>query len=363
MKTKSISFIITFLLIIGGLFAYKYYEIYQADVAAANKTPEPIAVTALPAKVEDWQPYLDAIGTLSAENGIQVTTQVPGVISKINFSSGDNIQVGDTLLWLDTDVLQAQLVNAKAAEKLAQVNFKRYTKLKQTNTVADVDYDQMRSTYQQAAATVAQIEAEIAQMKVLAPFSGKLGIKQVSLGQYLAPGDVITSLQALENLYVDFQIPATKFDDLKIGQAIEVNVGSDANKIYPGTIQALNSIADGNTRNIEVRGIISNKAGTLLPGMYATVKVLLPKETNQVVVPNTAISYTLYGTTVFVAQPEEKEGKISYVAKLKTVSVGDHQGENVLITSGLKGNELVITSGQLKLIGGTPVTIKSKTNL
>src|SRR3990167_4414057 len=310
------------------------------------------------------QPYINSVTTLQAVNGVNLSTQVSGVVNKIFFESGQMIQVGQPIISMDTSVLAAQLENATAAMNYKQVTFQRYENLYKKGVVSHDQYDSARSDFNQSTALVNQLKALLNQMTIDAPFSGKLGIRQVNLGQYLTPGTVITSLQQVNPIYANFNIPKQNISQIKLEQAIEVSVDSYPGKTYAGKITAIDSMIDQDTRGINIQGTINNPNGELTPGMFGEVKILLPMQKGALVIPQTAITYTLYGNSVFVVTEQpDKKGKKSLIVNQRYITVGQREGTDIIVNQGLNNGETVVTSGQLKLQDGMKVVIDNSAGI
>lgn len=319
----------------------------QAKVAAVSTTI---------AKSEHWQPYLEAVGTLSAINGVQVSTQGAGNVISINFQSGQLVKKGDLLVIIDDRVEQAELQNNLASLKLAQITYERNKTLAGSGAVSKQAFDEATAKYQQAQAAVAQTQAAIAYKNVTAPFDGKLGINNINLGQYLKPGDPIVALQSMDPLYVNFYLPEQVLHQLYINQVVQISVDAVPHQVFSGRIHALNSLVDTQTHNISVQAVVPNPSQKLYPGLFSRIKILLPAKQNVVTVPQTSINYTLYGNTVYVIT---KDAEAGLIATLKTVQTGDERDGKIIILRGLKAGEQVVSSGQLKLTNGQRVIINN----
>ena len=358
--------LLVLILIIGGI---RGCEIYTALKRYESMRMPAIMVSTTKAQAVTWHPYINSVGSLTAIQGINVSPQVSGVVTKINFDSGVKVKQGDVLVVLDTNVLQAQLDNAKAALQLAQINFNRQAALYQKNAASKSDYDSAQATLEQDLATVAQQQATLDQKIIRAPFAGILGIREVSLGQYLNAGDVITNLQQLDPIFVDYYVPQEDVSQVHLGQAVAVTMQGYPKKIFEGKVVAIGAQLDAGTRSISVRAELQNSdvSQQLLPGMFVTVHTMLPTQPNVVTIPQTAITYTLYGDTVFVVVPQtQAESQKSQLRQQYTgyqvnqvyVTPGDQQGTDIAIIKGLNVGDVVVTAGQLKLIEGSSVSIQ-----
>lgn len=345
------------------IFGYKWTKDFITTWSRSGGS-SPVTVSATTVKKINWQPYLSSVTTLKAVNGVELASQVAGVVNKIFFESGQMIEVGQPLVAMDTSVVGAQLENATSVMNYKKVTFQRYESLYKKGVVSHDQYDSSRSDYIQATALVNQLKAVMNQMTIYAPFSGKLGIRSVNLGQYLVPGAAITSLQQLNPIYADFNIPSQNIAQVSLGQLIEVTVDSYPGKIYQGKITAIDSVIDQDTRGVNVQGTIDNPQNELYPGMFGEIKILLSQQQPALVIPQTAVVYTLYGNSVFViSKPKDEAGKTSDVTNQRYIDLGERQGADIVVTKGLTEGETVVTSGQLKLQNGMTVQIDNSAGI
>ncbi len=329
--------------------------------------PPAVTISASIATPTKWQSTLTSIGTLTAVNGTDISSEASGIVTEIRFTSGQFVQQGEVLVLLDTSVEQANLQNDKAKLTLAQLNFDRNKALMKKNVVAQSVLDQAAAELEEAQANVQATEAKIKQKTIVAPFSGKIGIKKINLGQYVSAGTAMVSLQSLDPLYVEFNIPEQYLSELYLQQPIEIGIhkhGSMQTQ-FPGFINALNSKIDQDTRNILVQATVPNKELHLFPGMFAMVKILLRDQKNVITLPQTAISYSLHGDSVFIikADKQDSDGKPILHAYRQYVKVGDRREGEVAIMSGIQAGDQVVTSGQLKLQNGAHVVIDNSVDL
>lgn len=345
-------------LLFGALFGTKYYQM-QRMAAEAAVAPPPTTVSAARVQTERWQPYLSAIGSLVASQGVDVSNEIEGQVKAIHLESGQHVERGELLLELDNSVDRAELTGLIAERRLAQVEFQRVAELYKKRSVARSEYDQAQAKLQNAQAHVASQQALIAKKAIRAPFSGLLGIRQVDLGQYLASGSPIVSLQSLDPLYVDFSLPERDLAVLYSGQKVTFQVPAYPKRTFDGEISALDSRIDETTRNIQVRATVGNKHGLLRPGMFAEVQTELPTQQNVLTLPSTAITYNPYGDSVFVV--EDRQGQL--LVEPRWVKTGKTRHGRVAIEQGLEAGERVVTVGQLKLRKGQPVRIDNSVNL
>ncbi|MDO8953934.1 MAG: efflux RND transporter periplasmic adaptor subunit [Gammaproteobacteria bacterium] len=360
MKKRLIIVVLLLVLVFGGIFGYRIFINYEINKYMSHFAMPAVTVTVATSKAEVWQPSLSSVGTMDAVQGVNVSSQVAGMVQEIDFSSGQMVRKGQVLLKLNADVLKAQLQGNLAAVKLAQINYDRSLKLFKVGAIPKAVLDNNLSTLQEDEASVAQTEQSIIQTIIKAPFSGKLGIRQVNIGQYLNPGDTITNLQTVDPIYVNYFIPQEDIGKLSVGQAVLITVGTYPGVTFPAKINAIDAEVSDNTKSIAVQALVknSNPETQLYPGMFANVTTLLPEQNNVVTVPQVAISYTLYGDSVFVVTDQtDKSGKTIKTANRVYVTTGEQRGDEVQILQGLKAGQVVVKDGQIKLQDTNPVTI------
>ncbi|WP_439859546.1 efflux RND transporter periplasmic adaptor subunit [Pseudomonas sp. MBLB4136] len=352
-------------LVVLALAAYKGFAIYQQ--VQQFSAPQPaISVAATTASEQPWQSRLPAIGTLKAFQGVDLTVEVGGIVRELLFQSGERVVKGQALLQMDDQVERANLATAEAALGLASVEFERGRSLVSRSNISKSEFDRLSAERQQASASVAQVQAQLAKKRILAPFSGSIGIRQVEVGDYLSPGTNIATLQDLAKLHVDFFLPEQAVPKLALGERVRLSVAAYPDEVFEGEIAAINPKVETTTRNVQVRATLDNPDGRLLPGMFANLEVLLPGAATQVVVPETAITYTLYGNSVYVitekrdadGQPEMgTPGQPQLMVERRFVETGERRDGRVVILDGLQAGERVVTAGQLKLDNGAHVAI------
>ncbi len=339
-------------LIFGGIFGWKYHQAQQMNARAAAPPP-PATVSAVAVRQENWQPYLYAVGSLVATQGIHVNNEVAGQVLEIRFKSGQEVQKGELLLRLDDSVDQAALEGRLAESRLAKVDFRRKARLLKNKSVSRSEYDEARATLDNAGAQVASGRALIEKKKIRAPFTGLLGIRQVDLGEYLAPGSNIVPLEALDPIFVDYSLPERNFAALSVGQAVAIEVQAYPGQRFEGRIQALNPGIDPGTRSIKIRAIIENSDARLRPGMFAQVSTVLPKRQGLLTLPQTAITYNPYGDSVFVV--ENDDGRLQ--VQRRQIKTGEVREGRVEVVTGLELGEQVVSAGHVKLRNGQQVKL------
>ncbi|MDR0280979.1 MAG: efflux RND transporter periplasmic adaptor subunit [Paucimonas sp.] len=354
--------VLLIVLVLGG---YKAFSIYQ-QVQMFSAPKPPVSVAATQARTLSWQSRLPAVGSLKALQGVDLSLETDGTVTRLMFESGQKVSQGQPLLELDSKVETALLGTAQADLKLAEVDYGRGSQLVGSQAISRGEYDRLTSQFRRNKAVVDQLKASLAKKSIAAPFSGTIGIRQVDVGEYLPSGTVIATLQDLSSLYVDFSIPEQSLPRVSLGQEALIGVAAFPGESFAARVSAINPKVEDATRNVLVRATLANPDGKLLPGMFANVEVLLPNPRDEVVVPQNAVTYTLYGNSVYVAVPkkaengeEEKdaEGKPMLMAERRFITTGEHRDGLVVVSKGLKAGEQVVTAGQLKLTQGAHITI------
>ncbi len=339
-------------LVLGAIFGWKSWQEHQM-AALARMPPPPATVAAAEVQVESWQPYLQAVGSLVATQGILVTTEVAGKVSEIRFESGQQVEAGTLLLQLDDSIDRAELEGIVAERRLAELQFKRREELVEKKTISRSDYDEAQLRLENARAQLDTKQAQIAKKRITAPFSGLLGIRQVDLGEYLQPGAAIVPLQALDPLYVDYSLPERHLGLISVGQTVQIEVQAYAGETFTGRISALNPGIDPGTRSLRIRATLENPQSRLRPGMFAEVRTILPQRPAVLTLPQTAITYNPYGDSVFVIEDSETGTTV----QRRQVETGGVRNGRVEIAQGLQAGERVVIAGQVKLRNGQAVVI------
>ncbi len=337
--------------VLGGIFGWKFHQMQQQ--MAMGGAPPPPVVAAAEVEAASWQPRLAAAGSLVATQGVFVTNEVAGQVREIHFESGQTVQKGELLIQLDDSVDQADLVGLVAQRNLAQVKLGRFATLVRDRSASQAEFDAAKAELDVAAATVAAKEALIAKKRITAPFAGRLGIRIVNLGEYLAPGSPIVRLDALEPIYADYSLPERHLPELAENEPVVVQVAAYPGREFRGRITAINAGVEEKTRTVRVRAILENPELLLRPGMFAEVATLLPAREELLTLPRTAITFAPYGDSVFVI--ETKNGQD--VVLRRPVTTGESQGGRVEIVAGLQKGDRVVIAGQVKLRNDQPVII------
>jgi membrane fusion protein (multidrug efflux system) len=349
MGKKFIIGIGAFLLLAGALAFYKYSQI--SALMAKGYVPPPEAITTISSKTETWNDTIVTTGSFIPVQGTMIKAEEPGKIVSINFESGKPVQEGQLLVQIDTSVEEANLKAALAKADLSASTLSRIMKLKGTGALSERDIDDAQYQFKQNSADVDNILALIDKKTIKAPFTGFVGIRQVNIGQYVAPGDPIVPLQTLSPIYIEFQLPQQDLAKVKVEQKIEIRVDTFSDKVFTGIINAINPEVDDRSRSVKIQATIENADGLLRPGMYGNVIISLGNSHKYLTIPGTAINRAPYGNSVYVVEDmhDEKTGKNYLGVRQEFVQVGPSRGDQVAILSGLKEGEEVATSGLFKL--------------
>ncbi len=349
-------------LVLGGVFGFGAFKARMiAKFMAAQSNPTQ-TVSTIVAATEDWRNDLRAVGSLRAVNGADLAGQVSGVVSALHFQSGTDVKQGELLLELTSEDDVAHLEALKANVVIARLNYERSSKLGKTDAVSQQVVDTDRSALLNAEALVAQQQALVDYKSIRAPFSGRLGIRQVDLGQFLPAGTAIVSLQQLDPIYVDFYAPQQALAQIRPGQAMSATVDAFPGRSFAGKVSAVDAAVDAATRMVRVRATLDNKDSALLPGMFVNVAVDLAAPRKYVTLPQTAVAYNSYGDIVYLVDDKGQgpDGKPQLVARQTFVTTGPTRGDQVAILSGVKEGETVVTAGQVKLRNGSPLAVDNK---
>lgn len=362
MIKKLIITVFGLLLVLGLLGGVKALQIGALIAAGKSMTPPPEAVTTAEAAEETWQPSLNAVGSLAAVQGVTLSAEVAGTVSKIAFDSGANVEAGSLLVELDTSVEAAQLRSAEASAELARLNFERAKSLREKNTNSQADLDSADAQAKEADAQVENIRATIAKKKITAPFTGRVGIRQVNLGQFLAVGSPVVSLQSLDPIFVDLSLPQQNLGQIAPGMTARVSTDVYAGRVFEGKVTAINPDLDAVTRSVRLQVTLPNAEGLLRPGMFGTVSIMLPVTEKVLTIPATSVLYAPYGDTVFIVEDkkDEKSGEVRKVVRQQFVRLGVAKGDFVSVISGLKPGQTVVSSGVFKLRNGVAVSIHNE---
>lgn len=348
-------------MVFGGIYAFQQFRNKMIQQSIKGRANPPQSVSTTVAQLSSWQPTFEAVGNLRASNGTSLAAEVSGLVTAIHFDSGATVEAGQLLLELNAAPFKAQLEQLKATARLAKQSYDRDVAQYKVEAVSKAAVEISAANLKSALAQVTMQEAVIAQRSIRAPFSGRLGIRQVDLGQYLAPGTALVNLQKLDPMYLDFAVPQAQMDMARVGEKVTIQTSAFPNKVFTGTISAIEPQVEISTRNLKVRASIANPNNELLPGLFATVRVNRGDQKQYITLPNSVIAYNPYGSTIFIVNNRGKgaDGKPQLVVEQRFVTTGATRGDQVAVLSGLKVNETVVTSGQLKLRNGTPVFVNN----
>lgn len=382
-------------LVLVAVLALFFFLHIRSLIASAPK-PGPQTVSTVKAGTLEWQPHLGSVGSLVAVRGIDVTTEIAGLVRSVHFRSGQDVKAGTLLVQLNADADQAQLSSLQAAAELAATTLKRDKQQLRAQAVSQALIDNDEADLRSKRALVAQQAAVVDKKTIRAPFSGRLGISTLNPGQYVNPGDQIVTLQTIDPIYVDFSLPQKQIASVSMRQMVDIVVDAFADKRFPGAVNAISPKVDPATRNVSLQATLPNPDQQLLPGMFAQVTVEVGEKKRYLTLPQTAITYNPYGSTVFLVVPAAEfaasgaasgatsggarnasapagasprtaaaaasasgaaSGASGLVAQQVFVTTGETRGDQVAILKGVKEGQEVVSSGQLKLKNGTPVKV------
>jgi len=363
MKKTIIFTVIGTIMVVGVLGGIKGLQIGRMIARGEAFVPPPETVTAAAVKADTWETSLTAVGSLEAVQGVMVTAELSGKVVKIDFESGAKVRAGDLLVQQDISTETAQLRAAESELQLAQVNFERASKLLPDKVISQSDFDSTDARYKQARAQLDNIKAVIAKKTIRAPFSGRLGIRLINLGQVINEGEPIVSLQSLDPIYVNFLLPQQDVAKIDVGMPVRLTTDTLSNQTITGTITAINPEVDSTTRNIRVQATLENVQEKLRPGMFANVAVIMPQKKQVLAIPVTAVLYAPYSDSVFVVEDKSKAGQgesSGRAVRQQFVQLGEKRGDYVAVRSGLKPGETVVSTGVFKLRNGQSVVVDNR---
>ena len=348
--------IIVVLPVVGVIGGIKFLQI-RTLMAMGQQSEPPAFVSLGEVRADSWENRIASVGSVAAYQGVTVAAEAEGTVREILFEPGSAVKAGEVLVRLDTEVEEAQLAAAEAAADLAITTLERTKELFSSNTVSKADLDAAEATLKQTRAQADNLRAVIAKRSVRAPFAGRLGIRQISVGQFLNKGEPVVSLQALDPVYVEFSLPQQQLGAVADGMLVRVRADAYPEAPFEGRLTAVNPQVDPVTRSVRMQATFANADGRLRPGMFVAVDVVLPEAQEVLAIPETAVVYAPYGSTVFVAKEGEAgpDGKKPLVAELRNVRLGIRRGDFVSVISGLKAGERIVTNGGLKLRQGSVV--------
>lgn len=353
------------LLLVGLLAAALIgFQVFKAGILKKvihQITSQVPVVATTTATTSEWQRTLAATGTLRASRGTDLAAEVAGIVDQIGFASGQDVAAGTVLLRLRPNDDAARLAQLEAAANLAQITYDRDRKQLRAQAVAQSTVDTDAANLASARAQVAAQQALMDEKIVRAPFAGRLGIRLVDLGQYLAPGTSIVTLQALDPMFLDFYLPQQVLGEVHLGQKVVVRVDTYPKRDFAGTVSAINARVNATNRMVQVRATLQNPDRALLPGMFVTVSLAIGVPRPEVTIPNSAVTYNPYGSVVFVIHHNgtDEAGKPKLIARQQFVTVGDTRGDQAAITRGLAKGDVIVTAGQIKLHNNEQVQVSN----
>jgi membrane fusion protein (multidrug efflux system) len=345
--------------VLGGVFGFETFRNVMIKKFMASMGNQPQTVATAKAEEHDWQPHLEAVGSLKAVNGADLSVEVPGIVDAISFNSGDEVAAGALLLRLRADDDIAKLHSLEALADLANITYQRDSKQLAAQAISQAVVDTDAANLKNAKAQVAQQQAVVDKKMLHAPFAGRLGIRAVDLGQYINAGTAVVTLQALDPIFIDFSLPEQDLSQIRTGQTVDITVDSFPGQTFSGRISAIDPKIDVATRNVQVRATLPNPKLALLPGMYARVEIDTGVPTRHLTLPQTAITFSPYGDTVYLVENKGSgaNGQPQLAARQTFVTVGPTRGDQVAVLKGIHDGDTVVVAGQVKLRNGSPLVI------
>jgi membrane fusion protein, multidrug efflux system len=361
MAKRMIIMLVAVGLVLGGVFGFQMLKARIIKHVLASFANPPQTVSTTTASLQDWRAVISAVGSLTAVQGANLSLEVPGIVTEIDFRSGDDVTKGQVLLRLRADDQIAQLHALEATAALARINYDRDLKQYRAQAVSQATLDADAATLKNDEAQVAAQQALVDQKVLRAPFSGTLGIRAVDLGQYLSAGTTVVGLQSLDDIFADFYLPQQDLSRISVGQGITAAIDAYPGRSFSGRIIAINPAVDPNSRNVQVRAELPNPGHLLRPGMFATLAIESGAPQPHITLPQTAVAYNSYGDSVFVVvhKPAAAKGAPQLFAEETFITVGPTRGDQVAVLKGVKPGQTVVTSGEIKLHNGSPVVINN----
>jgi len=348
------------LVVLGGLGFVKFKQIQVAMAQGASFQPPPEAVTTIVAERAEWSGVLDSIGSMAAVQGVSVSADLPGTVERVSFESGQAVTAGAVLAVLDTRQEQAQLAALEAQRELARLTFERLEGLLKEKVISKAEFDRAAADLRQTDARVGEVRAVIQRKTIRAPFTGILGIRQVNLGQYLAGGDALVTLQSLDPIYVNFGVPQQAASQVSIGRAVRITTDDAAGATWTGKVTAIDAQVNESTRNVQIQATLSNPGGKLRPGMFVRTGLGLGSAQSVIALPASAINYAPYGDSVYVvAELKDEAGRTYKGVRQQFVKLGPARGDQIAVVSGVNPGDEVVTSGVFKLRNGAAIQINN----
>jgi membrane fusion protein, multidrug efflux system len=363
--------VVTILLILIVIFGFYQFKQYMIKSKLADFSLPPVSVTTVKTTSDSWTQSILSVGNVASDKAVNITPQLSGQVMTINFKSGSKVNKGDILVQLNDRLLQASLTTSAANLKLAQLEYNRQKLLLKTHSTSQNSVDTALAKLTTSQADVEYIKTQIDFMKIKAPFSGVVGLREVNLGDFVQPGNIIVELQNVDKQYIDFSVPEVYLSKIKERQQVNFKTDSYGDDEFTATITAIEPSVNNESRNLDVRAVITSKKVSFVSGMYVEVSVITNDSTAVIPVPVVAVAYSLYGDTIYVVKPESDKGNKTetssdgktqfsiYNVERRTVNIGQRRNGWVGVTSGLMADEQVVTSNQQQLKEGTHVIINN----
>ena len=350
-------------LLLGLIFGFNQLKTFMIKHFIAGMGLPPATVSTMVVETTAWQPKLSSVGNVRAFRGVELSTEIGGLVQNVPIKSGMDVKEGELLIKLNDASDVAQLNSLKALADLAKVINERDRQQLEIQAISKNVFDTSKADAKSKQAQVEQQTALVAKKNLKAPFSGRVGIVMINPGQFVNPGDKLLTLQTLDPIFVDFNLPQSNAEQIQVGQEIVVTTDAFKGSSFTGKVTAVSPKVDTNTRNIQIEAQLANPDKKILPGMFANVNIKLGDEVKLLTLPQTAVTYNPYGSTVFIAKPtgkKDKQGKPALEAQQVFVTTGLTRGDQVAILKGVEEGDTVVTSGQLKLKNGTPLIVNNK---
>ena len=350
-------------LLLGLIFTFNQAKMFMIKYFVSGMGLPPATVSTMVVATSEWQPKLTSVGNVRAFRGVELSTEIGGLVLTVPIKSGQDVKEGDLLIKLNDASDVAQLKSLKAMADLAKVINERDSQQLAIQAISKNVFDTSAADAKSKSAQVESQTALVAKKNLKAPFSGRVGIVSINPGQYVNPGDKLLTLQTLDPIFVDFNLPQNNAEQIQVGQKVVVTTDAFKDASFTGKITAVSPKVDTNTRNIQVEAQVANPDKKIFPGMFANVNIQVGEQVKLLTLPQTAVTYNPYGSTVFVAKPtgkKDKQGKPALEAQQVFVTTGATRGDQVAILKGVEEGATVVTSGQLKLKNGTPLIINNK---
>ena len=359
MTKRMIIMLIAVGLVFGGVFGFQIFQKAMIKKFMSAMPQPPQTVSTVTAAIQEWQPQIEAVGSLRAVNGADLAFEVSGIVKDLHFKSGDDVAAGDILLTLRADDDSAKLEALKATAALSEIVHQRDQEQFKIKAVSQATLDADAANLKNAKAQVAEQQAVVDKKTLRAPFAGHLGVRVVDIGQYISAGTAVVTLQALDPIYADFFLPQQALNQIRLEQVVTIKIDTYPNGDFAGTITAINPKVDPATRNVQVRATLKNPDRLLLPGMYASVNVAAGGKQRYLTLPQTAVTYNPYGETIYVVDDkgQDPQGRPQLIARQIFVTAGLKRGDQVAILSGIEEGQTVVTAGQMKLRNGSTLVI------